>query len=45
MGAVKGKMVKADGNDGGDGSHVQEGFGQQLKEEGLIYPGNDPEWV
>jgi len=28
MGAVKGKAVEADGNDGGGGSHVQEGFGR-----------------
>jgi len=27
MGAGKGKAIQADGNDGGDGSHVQERFG------------------
>jgi len=43
MDAVKGEAVKADRNDGGDGSHVQEGFGWRLKEKGLIYPENDPE--
>jgi len=45
MGAIKRKAVKADRNDGGDGSHVQEGFGWQPKEEGLIYPGNNPERI
>ena len=34
-----------DGNVGGDRSHVQEGFGRRLKEEGLIYPRNDPKQV
>ena len=28
MGAIKGKVVKVVGNDGGDGSHVQERFGR-----------------
>ena len=42
VGAVERKTVQTHGNDGGDGSHVQEGFGQRPKGEGLIYPGNDP---
>ena len=45
VGAGKGKTIQADRNDGGDGSHVQEGFGRRLKMRGLIYPGNDPNWV
>ena len=36
MGAVKGKVVEADRNDGGDGSHVQEGLKWRPKVEGLI---------
>jgi len=31
--AVKGKTFQTDGNHGGDGSHVQEGFGWQPKKE------------
>jgi len=42
---VEGKAVQTNGNDGGDGSHVQEGFGRQSKTEGLIYPGIDPERI
>jgi len=45
MESVKGKTIQTDRNDGGDGSHVQEGFGQRSKMEGLIYPGIDPERV
>jgi len=39
------EMRKADRDNGGDGSHVQEGFGRQPKRRGLIYPGHDPEWI
>ena len=42
---VKGETIQTDGNDDGDGSHVQEQFGRRSKRRGLIYPGNDPEWV
>jgi len=42
MGCRKGKAVQMDWEDNGDGSHVQEVFGWQLKEGILIYPGNDP---
>jgi len=42
---IEGKVVQTNGNDGGDGSHVQEGFGRQSKTEGLIYPGIDPERI
>jgi len=45
MGAIKGKTVQTDGNDGGDGSHVQERFGRRSKMRGLIYPGIDPERI
>jgi len=45
MGTSKGKTVQSNRNDGGDGSHVQEGFGWRSKTEGLIYPGIDPERI
>jgi len=45
MGAVKGKVIEVDRDDGGDGSHVQKGFGWRPKGEGLIYPGNSPKWI
>jgi len=45
MGAVQRKVVGTNGDDGGDGSHVQEGLEWQPKWEGLIYPGNDPKRI
>ena len=42
---VMGKTVQADGNDGGDGSHVQEGLKQRSKTRGLIYSGIDPKRI
>jgi len=45
MGPVKGKAIQSNGNDGGDGSHVQEGLKRQSKTRGLIYPGIDPKWI
>jgi len=45
VGAVKRKVVETDGDDSGDGSHVQEGLKRRPKGEGLMYPGNDPEWI
>jgi len=45
MEGIRGKTVQTDGNGGDDGSHVQEAFGRRLKSRGLIYPGNNPEWI
>jgi len=45
MGAIEGKAIETNRDDGGDGSHVQEGFERRPKTEGLIYPGNDPKWI
>jgi len=43
--AVQRKTVETNGDDGRNGSHVQEGFGRRLNSEGLIYPGIDPEQI
>ena len=45
MSPVEGKVVEVDGNYGGDGSHIQEGFEWQFKRGSRIYPGNDPKWI
>jgi len=43
--AVQRKAIETNRNDGGNGSHVQEGFGRRLNLEGLIYPGIDPKRI
>jgi len=45
VGAIERKIIQAHWNNGGDGSHVQEGFGRGPKGEGFIYPGNSPKQV
>jgi len=42
---VRGKTIQMDGSGGDDGSHVQGVFGRRLKQRGLIYPGNYPDWI
>jgi len=45
VGGSQREVVQVDRNVGGDRSHVQEGFEWRPKEEGLIYPRNNPDWV